>query len=122
MKKIRLCIVFCAFIFIAGIVGSLLMLRPVKSSIVEIIQDGKVLHTLDLSKADDQTINIVYQGRINTVSIKKGSICIISADCPDQTCVKMGFLNENALPVVCLPNRLVIQFVQPNGDADAITQ
>ena len=37
---------------------------------------------------------------------------MLSADCPDQICVKTGKLQENGLPVVCLPHRLAIQWAE----------
>ena len=37
----------------------------------------------------------------------------IYADCPDQTCVEMGYL-EN-LPIVCLPNYLTISYSETDN-------
>ena len=45
-----------------------------------------------------------------------------SASCPDKVCVHRGKLSEKASPIVCLPNRVLIQY-QDNkgGDVDAVT-
>ena len=32
------------------------------------------------------------------------------ASCPDQVCVKHGFLSSKATPIVCLPNKIVILY------------
>lgn len=45
----------------------------------------------------------------NTLRIEPGRICVVRADCPDQTCVNMGWLSHGAMPVVCLPHRIVIR-------------
>ena len=43
----------------------------------------------------------------NTVEIKNGKVGMNEADCPDKRCVKQGF--GDALPIVCLPNRVVVE-------------
>jgi len=40
--------------------------------------------------------------------IKNGSIRMLTADCPDQRCVKQSW--SNLLPIICLPNQIVIEF------------
>ena len=66
-----------------------------------------MLYQLDLSQ-DDRILEIEYEGRVNVIEIKDHRIHVLKAQCPDNTCVSMGWL-ESA-PIVCLPNRLVIQF------------
>jgi hypothetical protein len=44
--------------------------------------------------------------------IEDGEICVSSAECPDKTCVKMGKLRSESLPIVCLPNHLIIRFAE----------
>ncbi|MER2149274.1 MAG: NusG domain II-containing protein, partial [Ruminococcus sp.] len=45
------------------------------------------------------------------------------ADCPDKTCVRMGWLNRAAMPVVCLPHHLVIEFADGSeGGVDAVAE
>ena len=48
-------------------------------------------------------------GATNTVCVRRGSIAIVSASCPDQICVHQGFISTSLLPITCLPNRLVIR-------------
>ena len=66
-------------------------------------------------------ISIEYQGRTNLIEICDGRIRVAEADCPDQLCVQMGWLQNSGLPVVCLPNRLVIQYAQSLDGLDAIS-
>lgn len=101
--------VLVGILLLAGIVGSLLVLRRPDTNMVEIVQDGEVLYQLDLAQAEDQLIEVEYNGRVNTIEIKDHQIHMLAAQCPDNTCVHMGWLNSSA-PIVCLPNRLVIQF------------
>lgn len=43
-------------------------------------------------------------------------IFMSEADCPDHTCIKTGKLYN--YPIVCLPNKLVIEFAE-NNETDA---
>jgi hypothetical protein len=121
MKRTKILILFCALMFIAGIVGSVLLLRNSDSTLVEIVQDGDVLYQLDLSKIKEKTIEIEYKGKKNTVQVKDNKIRVLDADCPDQICVKMGYLKSKNLPIVCLPNHLVIKYVDKSEDIDVMT-
>lgn len=107
-------------IFLLGAAGSLWMLRMPHGAQVNIVQDGTVLYTFDLASAEDQTFEIEYEGRINTVQIEKARIRMLEAECPDQTCVHMGWLDSGAMPIVCLPNHLSIEFADSKNDVDAV--
>ena len=73
-----------------GIAGSLWTLRMPHGTQVNIVQDGKVLFNIDLVSAENQTLEIEYEGQINTIQIENGRIRMLNAECPDQTCVHMG--------------------------------
>ncbi len=87
---------------------------------VNIVQDGEVLYSFDLATAQDQILDIKYDGRINIVQIEDGRIRMMEAECPDKTCVHMGWLNSKAMPIVCLPNHLSIEFTDSENDVDAV--
>lgn len=112
MKSKKLWIAVCIVIFLAGIIGSLWLIFRPHGQTVQIIQDGTVLYTIDLEKSEDQTIEVEYQGSRNMIQIYDQQICVIDAECPDHTCVKMGELRSSAAPIVCLPNKLVIKFAE----------
>ena len=90
-------------------------MRPKRGKTAVISQNGKVLYRIDLSSEKDRTIEVTYEGRKNTIEIQGGRIHMKCADCPDHICVDTGWL-EDGKPIVCLPNRLVIEF--ENGDID----
>ena len=87
----------------------------------DILQDGAALYQLDISQEGNRTISIEYQGRTNLIEICDSRIRVAEADCPDQLCVQMGWLQNSGLPIVCLPNRLVIQYAQSLDGLDAIS-
>lgn len=43
----------------------------------------------------------------NTVVIEDGKVRMLSADCPDKRCVRQGA--GDTLPIICLPNRVVVE-------------
>ena len=110
----------CAAVFLLGIAGSAGLLLAPHGTKVNIVQDGTVLYTFDLAMAKDQTLEIEYEGRINTVQIENGKIRMLEAECPDKTCVHMGWLRSSAMPIVCLPNHLSIEYVGTDEDVDAV--
>lgn len=101
-----------AAIFLVSLILSIFILQPSQSHMVEIVQDDTVLYTFDMDQAEDQEITLYYDGgSSNTIRIQDGKIRVAGAECPDQTCVGMGELYSNNLPIICLPNHLIIRFV-----------
>lgn len=86
--------------------------------VVELIQDGTLLHTLPLS--EDKTLRIMSKdGKgYNFISIKNGTVSVTEASCADKVCVKHPAIYETGNPIVCLPNRLTIQVI--GGSAGAL--
>lgn len=107
-KSVYIVAALCALIFLGGIGGMIWNLTRSHGRQVEILQDGKILYTLDLAQAEDQTFTVTYGGRSNEIEIRDHQIRVKAADCPDQICVHMDWLE--AAPIVCLPNRLSIQY------------
>ena len=83
-----------------------------------ITQDGRELFRIDLDKVTErQTLEITGACR-NTVEIEPGRIRVCAADCPDQICVDTGWIEDGTRPIVCLPNRLVIEIKGGQSGAD----
>ena len=72
------------------------------------------------NKSKDELIQVEFQGHKNIIQIKDKQISIIEADCHDKTCVNMGILKSAFTPIVCLPNHLVIQYVNDDKEIDAM--
>lgn len=77
----------------------------------DIYQDGVLLTSLPLEGFDTPYRFTVTgeNGCVNELEIRPGSIGMVSADCPDKLCVHQGFIDRPGLPIVCLPNKLVIR-------------
>ena len=120
--KIKGLIAAAALIFVIGVAGSIFVLCSPSKSRVNIVRDGEVLYSLDLSKEKNRSFVIRYGGSSNTVEIKDGNIRVSDAECPDKTCVRTGWLTSSAMPIVCLPNQLVIEFADENSEIDALAE
>lgn len=109
-------------IFSVGLVGSILVVTSTAKSNIRVLSDGEEVYTADLLTAEDTTFDVTYEGHHNTVEIKDHQIRVADADCPDQTCVNMGWLKSSKMPIVCLPHHLVIEFTDDTEEFDAVTR
>ncbi len=88
-------------------------------AVARITVDGQVYREIDLSAVTGEyEFDVRTPEGINRVSVRPGGICVCSADCPDQVCVRQGWLDGGLTPIVCLPHRLVIELVS-GGSPDA---
>ena len=88
--------------------------------IANIYQDGELIRTIDLNKlTEPETFTVTGPAGENEIVAEPGRICVSHADCPDQVCVNMGWRSEDGFPIVCLPNKLVIE-IESSADANPI--
>ena len=86
-----------------------LLLSGEDAAYAQIISDGKVMQVVDLHV--DRTIYITTEdGGTNTVTVRDGRIGVTEASCPDHYCMDRGMCS-GGVQIVCLPNRLVIRFL-----------
>lgn len=70
----------------------------------EIVQDGRVLRTVDLSSVtQEERITVSGKAGTNIILIAPGEIRMLSADCPDQICVKTGNCRKTVCPLSVCP-------------------
>ena len=84
---------------------SLPLLRQDQARFARITSKGAEIKTVDLMIDQEFTVD----GR-NTVTVEGGKIAVTWANCPDHYCMKRGFC-AGGTDIVCLPNRLVIEFL-----------
>jgi len=83
----------------------------------QISLNGKVVRTVDLSK--DGEFALAENPHIR-FSVKDGAIAFIASDCPDQLCVRSGYLSVPGQLAACLPNRVSLS-VTGAGELDGVT-
>jgi hypothetical protein len=98
----RLLFLFLIAISIGGIFYTREALSQSSDVVVELA--GKPVYTFPLNVDRTFTVN----GPIGkaVIEIKGGRVRIAEAPCPNQICVKEGWITRGA--IVCVPNRLVV--------------
>ncbi len=84
---------------------------------VVITVDGQVVKTLKLD-GHVEKLNIAGVGGYNVVEIANKQVRVIESNCPDQLCVKQGWINRSPQQIICLPNRIVVRVT--NGKASGV--
>ena len=102
---------------LAGIVS--LFSSP--GSVAQVYWNGKLLHTFPLDEPVEYTLSSPNGGS-NTVTVRDGRVCVSHATCPDQVCVKQGWVDSASTPIVCLPNGLVVEIQGGDSTLDAQTK
>ena len=102
-------LLFSALLLLCLGAGIYLMLPGEAATHAQIISDGQVLHTVDLSQ--DQQFEIENGTGQNTVTVAEGKIGVTQANCPDHYCMARGMCSSGT-QIVCLPNGLIIQFLE----------
>ncbi len=118
MTKTRIWIIVIASVLVLSVAASFVIMTLKHDGMTaEIVQDGKVIKTIDLSEVTKPySFDITWSGGgSNTVSVENGRIRVSCADCPDGICVDTGWISDGLVPIVCIPHRLVIRIV-PGGE------
>ena len=80
--------------------------------------DGKEYGRFPLDR--DETYHIdLPDGSYNILMIQDGKADMTEASCPDHYCMQRGFCDGGTM-IVCLPNRLVIEFVEAENVDGAV--
>ncbi|MGM9659535.1 MAG: NusG domain II-containing protein [Faecousia sp.] len=100
----------CGVFLICLILGIGTLLPREDASLARITSQGKVVKTVNL-KMDQQFTVTTPEGGVNVITVRDGKIAVTEASCPDHYCMNRGFC-ASGTDIVCLPNRLVIHFLQ----------
>ncbi len=86
----------------------------------EVYKDGELIKTIDLNGVDnDYEFTVGDENEYNIVRVENGRIRVMSASCPDKICVNQGYISDGLVPIVCLPNKVVIKIKGGEDEADA---
>ncbi|MBR5091524.1 MAG: NusG domain II-containing protein [Ruminiclostridium sp.] len=113
MKRTKIIIitVVCVLLAAAFVYAFIAFGGSSEKHIAEITSDGNVVRRIDLLTAPDETFTVHSGDGYNVVCVKDGTICVSEASCPDKICVHHGELKTELLPIVCMPNKLIITLV-----------
>lgn len=115
-----------ALLAAAAVLATVSLVIPPKQEedpVARITLDGKLIQEIKLNQVGASFSFTVTgaSGLTNTILVEKGRIRVEEADCPDQICVDQGFISDGTVPIVCLPNHLVIEIAGGGEAFDAAT-
>ena len=102
--------------------AAFVLLRPAGGgTVARVTLDGAVVEEIDLSSVKESyTFTVEGPGGFsNTIQVEPGRIRVAEAGCPDQVCVDQGYIADGTVPIVCLPNRLILEIVGGGDSLDA---
>ena len=88
--------------------------------LARVYQRGELVEEIRLDRVQERySFPLTGEGGAeNVVEVEPGRIRIVSATCPDQVCVRQGWISDSTVPVVCLPNQVIVEIVGGEGFAD----
>lgn len=117
-------------IVVSIITTNVVFSRDLKESyVVQIYYQGEILTDKQVKIADveNETIIILEKeeydkllGDVTIVINKEKGICISDVTCPNETCMKMGWVRSVGYPVTCLPNGVYVIITSKKVDQDII--
>jgi hypothetical protein len=98
------------------ILGLAILLTQHKGNIAQVRVDGTIVENLQM------TDNLTYEinganGGTNLLIIQDGKAWIEEASCPDGLCKNMGKISQVGQSVICLPNKVVVEILDKEGEA-----
>lgn len=116
-------LLFAGLAALALLAMGLLRLFSAPGTEARIYQDGVCVETIDLSRVTSAYSLVLEDGEggSNTILVEPGRIRVSEADCPDQVCVRQGWLADSAGSIVCLPHGLVIR-IEGGSELDTVAR
>ncbi|MFQ8892320.1 MAG: NusG domain II-containing protein [Clostridium sp.] len=122
-KKNLIAILILALIIVLSLFSLKMINRESKTlGIVKVIKNNEVIKTIDLSKVKE-SYEFEVKGdneESNTIKVENTGVSIVSASCKDKICIHTGKIKDSSLPIVCLPNKLIIKFESTKESEDNI--
>lgn len=122
MRSTKFWVVLTAALLAVSLLAAALVLGgKTGSTVAAVYQDGRLLRTIDLWAVEEPyTFTVDGPAGTNTIEVEPGRIRVARAGCPDQVCVNQGWISNGVVPIVCLPNGLVIQIEGGDADIDGV--
>ena len=122
-KTTRLILAGLLLVMAASAVFLLLSGKEEGRPVARITVNGVIVNEIDLTDVDEPYSFTVDGpgGFSNTIQVEPGRIRVSEAGCPDQVCVDQGYISDGTVPIVCLPNQLIIEITGGGDGLDAAT-
>ena len=123
MKTQKFWLFLVGALLLVSAAASILIFRGrAEASAARIYQDGECIRTIELVRVDAPfSFTVEWEGGYNLIEVERGRIRVAEADCPDQACVRQGWISNSVVPIACLPHKLVVQLESAPGGVDGAT-
>lgn len=106
-----------------GVGAGLFFFPAAGNRTAQIYKDGVLVKTLPLRAGYREEFRIGGAEHYNIIEVQDSHIRVRDADCPDQICVRTGWVSTAPQQIVCLPWRVVIKVVSAEDtDIDDIAR
>lgn len=118
MKKYKKDIVIIAILLLAvlGTYFVFFLMSYKEARYVQIYKGDTLIETYSLNKNGAYDIKI--DNNFNRIIIKKGTVYMDKADCPDKLCVKQGKISKSGESIICLPHKVVVKISAEERESD----
>lgn len=121
-SNIKWIVIFTVLCAVCAVIWTIRQ-NSAEDTVVAVIKQGNTeIKRIDLfSVSEPYEFEVTDEkGGRNTIRAERGKIAVIDADCPDKLCVKQGYIDNGAVPVVCLPHKLSITITGGKEEIDAV--
>ena len=121
MRSSRFWVIILGGVLVVSLAASFALgLTPAERGLVYL--DGVLVERFDLTGFSYRSFMVEGESGYNVIEVEDGRVRVSDADCPNGYCVRQGWVTGGAVPIVCLPNRLLIRFDGGSlPDIDAVT-
>ncbi len=119
MKKLE---VIISVVFVVICLGMHFTWKYYHSSgnVAVVTYNNKELKKIDISK--DRELLLKVGNSIIKIVVNEKRICIAESNCPENICVKTGWINKMGQYIVCVPNGIIVSIENSNKkEYDTIT-
>lgn len=111
MKRTKFWVILITAVLLLSAAASVYVFRAhISGGVVGVYHHGELIEKIHLDTVTTPyTFTVGDEDQYNVVSVERGRICVSEASCPDHICMKTGWISDGAVPIVCLPNELVIK-------------
>ena len=120
IRSTKFWVLLLGALLLVSAAASFFLLRARGGSVANVYQNGVLLYSIELDGVPAPYTLTVEGAVTNVIYVEPGRIRVGESSCPDQVCVHQGWISNGVVPVVCLPNGLVIRIEGGTGEFDAM--
>ena len=110
-----------AVLLVSTVAGMLVFRGGTGAATAFIYRDGECIRTIALDDVNKPfSFTVEWEDGCNVIEVERGRIRVAEADCPDQVCVRQGWISNSVVPIACLPHRLVIWLESADSGVDGV--